>query len=153
LALAYRVAIEDEDILPPVVRAMQVRAGKWHTLEVDLRAAANARDLDLRKIVSLARDTLRALRKKTLPVRERLIPGPVGCHRWPRRQGRPVRTPLWARHISPADDITAGVYTPGSPCGRGCDHQVCQPQIKMHARAHQRGSAGPYWYGAAAGVK
>ena len=74
LSLEYRVAIEDEDILPPVVRAMEVPAGKWYTLEVDLRAAASARGLDPRKIVSLAVAVTRIIEgelDKTLDPRSR----------------------------------------------------------------------------------
>jgi len=54
LALEYRLALEDEDILPPVVRVMQVPADQWTTLELDLRAAAKGRGLDPTKITSMA---------------------------------------------------------------------------------------------------
>jgi hypothetical protein len=54
MTLEYRIALEDEEILPPVVRAMQVPADQWTTLELDLRAAAKGRGLDPRKIVSMA---------------------------------------------------------------------------------------------------
>ena len=54
LALEWRLAVEDEDVLPPVVRVMQVPAGQWTTLELDLRAAVKGRGLDLGKITSMA---------------------------------------------------------------------------------------------------
>jgi hypothetical protein len=54
LTLEYHVSFEDEDVLPPVVRSMQVPPGKWTTLEVDLRASAKGRGVDLGKITSLS---------------------------------------------------------------------------------------------------
>lgn len=54
LGLEYRIGLEDEDILPPVVQVMQAPAGKWTTLELDLRAAARARGLDPQRITSMA---------------------------------------------------------------------------------------------------
>ncbi|MBM4032895.1 MAG: hypothetical protein FJ291_14060 [Planctomycetes bacterium] len=54
LTLEWRLAVEDEDVLPPVVRVMQVPPGQWTTLELDLRAAAKARGLDPAKITSMA---------------------------------------------------------------------------------------------------
>lgn len=54
LTLEYRLALEDEDVLPPVVRVMQVPPDRWTTLELDLGAAVKGRGLDLKKIVSLA---------------------------------------------------------------------------------------------------
>ncbi|KKM16236.1 hypothetical protein LCGC14_1687860, partial [marine sediment metagenome] len=49
----FRVALEDEDVEPPVVRNMTVRPGKWTTLEVDLRAAAKARGLDTKRMATM----------------------------------------------------------------------------------------------------
>ena len=46
LPQAVHVAMEDEDIVPPVVRCALVQPGKWTTIEVDLRAAAEQRGLD-----------------------------------------------------------------------------------------------------------
>jgi hypothetical protein len=54
LGLDYRVGLEDEDVTPPVVGVMRVPAGRWATLELDLRAAENARGLDARKVTSMA---------------------------------------------------------------------------------------------------
>jgi hypothetical protein len=54
LTLEYHLAVEDEDVLPPVVSVMQVPADQWTTLELDLRAAAKGRGLDLGKITSMA---------------------------------------------------------------------------------------------------
>jgi len=54
LTLEYHLAVEDEDVLPPVVRVMQVPADQWTTLELDLRAAAKGRGLDPKKITSMA---------------------------------------------------------------------------------------------------
>jgi hypothetical protein len=54
LGLEYRLALEDEDILPPMVRVIRAPAGQWTTLELDLRAAAKGRGLDLKKITSMA---------------------------------------------------------------------------------------------------
>ena len=39
------VAMEDEEIVPPVVRSVLVQPGNWTTVEVDLRAAARQRGL------------------------------------------------------------------------------------------------------------
>src|SRR5262245_4396842 len=49
-----RVLLEDEEICPPIVRNLIVEPGRWVTLEIDLRAAARERGLDLRRMASLA---------------------------------------------------------------------------------------------------
>ena len=54
-----RVALEDEEIAPPVVRTHAVEPGKWTTLEVDLRAAAEARGLNLKRMTTLTIGILR----------------------------------------------------------------------------------------------
>ena len=54
LTLTYHLALEDEDILPPVVRVMETPPNQWTTLEIDLRAAAKERGIDLRKTTSIA---------------------------------------------------------------------------------------------------
>jgi hypothetical protein len=46
------VAVEDDLIEPPVVCEYDVPAGRWVTLEVDLRKAVQERDLDLKKIAN-----------------------------------------------------------------------------------------------------
>jgi hypothetical protein len=47
------VALEDEDVVPPVVRSVLVEPGKWTTVEVDLREAAKRRGLDPRTMATL----------------------------------------------------------------------------------------------------
>jgi len=47
------VAMEDEDIMPPVVRSVLVEPGKWTTVEVDLKAAVKQRGLDLKSMATL----------------------------------------------------------------------------------------------------
>jgi hypothetical protein len=47
------VAMEDEDIVPPVVRSVLVEPGKWTTVEVDLKAAAEERGLDPKYMATL----------------------------------------------------------------------------------------------------
>jgi hypothetical protein len=49
-----RVVLEDEEIGPPIVRNMTIEPGKWVTLEIDLRAAARERGLELKRMASLA---------------------------------------------------------------------------------------------------
>ena len=49
-----RVVLEDEEIGPPIVRNLTVEPGKWVTLEIDLRAAARERGLDLKRMATLA---------------------------------------------------------------------------------------------------
>ncbi|HUW58037.1 MAG TPA: sialidase family protein [Planctomycetota bacterium] len=46
------LTVEDELIEPPVVRIFKVPAGKWVTLELDLRAAERTRGLDLTQITN-----------------------------------------------------------------------------------------------------
>jgi hypothetical protein len=48
-----RILLEDEDIAPPILRDISVEPGKWATLEVDLRAAAKERGLDLKRMATL----------------------------------------------------------------------------------------------------
>lgn len=48
-----RISLEDEEIGPPVVRNFVVEPGQWVTLEVDLRAAARERSLDLKRMATL----------------------------------------------------------------------------------------------------
>lgn len=47
------VAMEDEEIVPPVVRNVLVEPGKWTTVEVDLKAAAGQRGLDRKEMATL----------------------------------------------------------------------------------------------------
>lgn len=47
------LTLEDETIEPPVVRIFDVPAGRWVTLELDLKAAACIRGLDLAHITNL----------------------------------------------------------------------------------------------------
>jgi hypothetical protein len=48
-----RVALEDEEIGPPVVRSFAVEPGKWVTVEMDLEEAARARGLDLKRMTTM----------------------------------------------------------------------------------------------------
>src|SRR5204862_283112 len=52
-AHTFAVALEDEEIAPPVLRTFKVEPGKWVTLEVDLRDAAKARGLDAKRMATL----------------------------------------------------------------------------------------------------
>ncbi|MHC4402034.1 MAG: hypothetical protein ACYTG0_20370 [Planctomycetota bacterium] len=45
--------MEDEDIMPPVVRSVLVEPGEWTTVEVDLGAAAEQRGLDPKYMATL----------------------------------------------------------------------------------------------------
>ena len=47
------IAMEDEDIVPPVVRSVRVEPGKWTTVEVDLKAAAEQRGLNSKRMATL----------------------------------------------------------------------------------------------------
>src|SRR5262245_24514815 len=49
-----RIMLEDEEISPPIVRNLTVEPGKWLTLEIDLRAAAKERGLNLKRMATLA---------------------------------------------------------------------------------------------------
>ncbi len=49
-----RVSLEDEEVAPPVIRNIAVPAGRWTTVEVDLRAAARERGLDPKRMATLA---------------------------------------------------------------------------------------------------
>lgn len=49
----FRMTLEDEEIAPPAMRTFTVEPEKWTTLEIDLRDAAEARGLDLRKMTTL----------------------------------------------------------------------------------------------------
>jgi hypothetical protein len=55
VAQVVRISIEDEEIAPPVVRDFKIEPGKWVTLEVDIRAAAKERGLDLKRMAVLGR--------------------------------------------------------------------------------------------------
>jgi hypothetical protein len=48
-----RVTLEDEEIAPPLVRNIKAPAGKWATVEVDLREAERVRRLDLKTMATL----------------------------------------------------------------------------------------------------
>jgi len=50
--IEVRLVVEDETIEPPVVRAFQLPAGNWVTLELDLKAAERDRELDLKHIAN-----------------------------------------------------------------------------------------------------
>jgi len=50
---AVHVAMEDEDIMPPVVRSVLVEPGNWTTIEVDLTVAAEQRGLDPTRMATL----------------------------------------------------------------------------------------------------
>jgi len=47
------ICLEDDEIEPYLKRTFQFKAGKWHTLEVDLRRAAAERGLDLKRMRNL----------------------------------------------------------------------------------------------------
>lgn len=47
------IGMEDEEIMPPVVRSVLVEPGKWTTVEVDLSAAAKQRGLDRKRMATL----------------------------------------------------------------------------------------------------
>ena len=49
-----RVQLEDEEIAPPVARNFVVKPEQWTTLELDLRAAAKVRSLDLKRMATLS---------------------------------------------------------------------------------------------------
>jgi hypothetical protein len=51
-AAEVRLAVEDAVLEPPVVRAYTLPAGRWVTLELDLREAVRARGLDLARIAN-----------------------------------------------------------------------------------------------------
>ncbi len=48
-----RVALEDADIEPPVHREVTVEAGRWYTVELDLRRGVSSRGLDSQHITGL----------------------------------------------------------------------------------------------------
>jgi hypothetical protein len=49
-----RVLLEDEEIGPPIMRNIAVEPDKWHTVEIDLRAAVKERGLNLKRMANLA---------------------------------------------------------------------------------------------------
>jgi len=51
-AMRVQVALEDEMITPPVMRAFEMSGGEWFTLEIDLKQAAKERQIDLQSIAN-----------------------------------------------------------------------------------------------------
>ena len=88
-----RLAVEDEEIEPPVVRTYNAPAGRWVTLQLDLRKAAALRGLNLKLIANFwllgksARrgtvriDNIRVVRRNVLPPLKVLTdPTPLTSH-------------------------------------------------------------------------
>jgi len=134
--LVLRVALEDEEVEPPVVRFFDVPDRQAVTLELDLRRAAQLRDLDLTKLVDwwlaveqsqgathVYVDNIRLAKRNAplaLPVVKPTEPikyEPLPSQPRPARGERlaPIRTPLKLEGpmviVPPGEDIVA--FRPG----------------------------------------
>src|SRR6185436_13264867 len=97
-----RVALEDELIAPPVVRTVTIEPGKWTTVEVDLRAAVEARGLDLKRMATLTIGILRGEGKSgpALLDNVRLARKGSACRLPVVRDGSPMQLPDYYRASS-----------------------------------------------------